>query len=490
MLTRREFLVATGSLVLWPACTRVPAAVEVNDIHSQLNRTRVHAIVRPISVEDIQSVVEQARRNGIPVSIMGGRHAMGGQQFGTDTTVVDTAAMDRVLSFDREKGLITVQGGIRWPELFHYLDQTQQQSWPQWGIRQKQTGADRLSIGGALAANAHGRGLRFKPLIDDVESFALVDAGGQLRTCSRAEKPELFRLAIGGYGLFGVMTEVTLRLVRRTKVERVVRLIDLLDLVPAIDQRISDGFLYGDFQFAIDPNVEDFLRKGVFSCYRPIDDKAELPQGQKKLSVEDWMGLFYLAHTDKKRAFELYSTYYLSTNGQRYWSDSHQLSEYVNDYHRRLDRQLPASQHGTEMITEIYVPRRSLVQFMDDVRKDLRQERANLIYGTIRFIEKDDESFLAWAKDRYACIIFNLHTAHTPAALEKTAGNFRQFINRAIQYGGSYYLTYHRWATREQVERCYPQFVQFLKLKRQFDPGELFQSDWYRHYRRMFMEVG
>lgn len=44
----------------------------------------------------------------------------------------------------------------------------------------------------------------------------------------------------------------------------------------------------------------------------------------------------------------------------------------------------------------------------------------------------------------------------------------------------------HRFARREQVEACYPQFRQFLALKRQYDPDELFQSNWSRHYRTMF----
>lgn len=47
---------------------------------------------------------------------------------------------------------------------------------------------------------------------------------------------------------------------------------------------------------------------------------------------------------------------------------------------------------------------------------------------------------------------------------------------------------YHRWATRKQVEACYPQFVDFLRLKKKYDPDERFQSDWYRHYRQMFAE--
>ena len=56
----------------------------------------------------------------------------------------------------------------------------------------------------------------------------------------------------------------------------------------------------------------------------------------------------------------------------------------------------------------------------------------------------------------------------------------------AIARGGSYFLTYHRFARREQVEACYPQMPEFLRRKRERDPGEVFQSDWYRHYREMF----
>jgi len=51
-----------------------------------------------------------------------------------------------------------------------------------WGIIQKQTGTDRLSIGGGLSANIHGRGLRLKAFIGDIEPFRLVLADGQAVT--------------------------------------------------------------------------------------------------------------------------------------------------------------------------------------------------------------------------------------------------------------------------------------------------------------------
>jgi FAD/FMN-containing dehydrogenase len=226
-----------------------------------------------------------------------------------------------------------------------------------WGIIQKQTGADRLTIGGALGANIHGRGLRFGPMIGDVESFDLADAEGQVLTCSRTENTALFRLAIGGYGIFGVIARVRLRLMPRTKLERVVEIIDVDELMPAVERRIVDGFLFGDCQFSVDAPSDTFLKTGVFSCYRPLPDDATMPETEKELAPHDWRELYYLAHADTNKAFERYSSYYLTTSGQRYWSDTHQLSVYIDDYHTAVDRRLGAVARGTEMITEVYVPR-------------------------------------------------------------------------------------------------------------------------------------
>ena len=152
--------------------------VVVNDVHSQLNETRVDRIVRPASIAQIQQAIRDARAARKAISIAGGRHAMGGQQFGAGTVLIDMTGLKRVLQFDTAAGIVDVEAGITWPELIDQLERTQAGKWPQWGIRQKQTGADRLTLGGALAANAHGRGLKFKPMIDDVESFRLVDKAG------------------------------------------------------------------------------------------------------------------------------------------------------------------------------------------------------------------------------------------------------------------------------------------------------------------------
>ncbi len=452
----------------------------VNDTHSALNPTHVAAIARVRSTADLQREVRAAAEAGQPISVCGARHAMGAQQFGTGTLLIDTTGLDRVVALDASRGLVEVEAGIRWPALHDWLRDAQGAGSPAWTFRQKQTGADALSIGGCLSANVHGRGLDLPPFVSEVEAFTLVDADGALRRCSRTGHPGLFRLAIGGYGLFGVIATVTLRLVPRVKVRRVVEVIDIGTLMGAFDARIAGGFRYGDFQFSIDPASEGFLRRGVLSCYEPVADATPMASGQRELSVADWKRLARLAHTDKAAAFEHYARHYLATSGQVYWSDSHQMSVYLDDYHRDVDHAL--GHRGSEVITELYVPRARLADFMAEAAADFRREQVDVIYGTVRLIRRDDETFLAWARADWACVIFNLHVRHDPAGRARAADAFRRLIDLAAARGGSYYLTYHRHATRAQAQACHPRLREFLVHKRRRDPQGRFQSDWYRHH--------
>ncbi|MFN2467228.1 MAG: FAD-dependent oxidoreductase, partial [Gaiellaceae bacterium] len=449
----------------------------------------VDEVVDAASLALIQQAIRRAAKEGKPVAVAGGRHAMGGQQFCAGGVLLDTRGLARVLDFDCDDGTIEVEAGIQWPELAAHLAAEQLGQEPQWGIAQKQTGADRLSIGGAIAANVHGRGLTMRPFVGDVESLVLVTPDGEARTCSREQNGELFRLVAGGYGLFGCVHSAKLRLLQRRVLERVVDVRPIDELMPLFEERIRDGFLYGDFQFASDERSDDFMRRGVFSCYRPLEHSGPLPTDQRALSQADWQRLLYLAHTDKSEAFRQYSTHYLATAGQLYYSDAQQFAHYTDGYHTWVDTVTQAQGPSTEMISELYVPRDRLADFMAAVAEDFRANQVNCIYGTIRLVERDDESFLAWATERWACVIFNLCTRHSPEGLERSAEAFRRLIDLAIEHGGKYYLTYHRWARREQVEACYPQFTEFLRQKRRHDPEERFQSDWYRHYRAMFADA-
>jgi FAD/FMN-containing dehydrogenase len=457
----------------------------LNDTHSALNRTAVGRIVEPRSAAETAAAVNNAARYGTPLAIAGARHAMGGQQFLSGGTLLDMRRLNQVRWFDRGRALLEVEAGITWPDVIRGYLALQRGPGPAYGIRQKQTGADRLTLGGAVAANIHGRGLTARPFVEDIESLEVVTANGETVRCSRELNCELFRHVVGGYGLFGVVTAVTLRLVPRLKVERCVERLSIEELMDAFDARIAGGHLYGDFQFATSPDSKDFLRAGVLSSYRPVDSARAIQNDQLRLSQADWNELLTLAHNDKQAAFRKFTDFYLATHGQVYWSDTHQLNLYLEDYHGALDHRLGAAVRGSEMITELYVPRSRLVAFMDDVRGDFRMHGVDFIYGTIRLIEAEHDTALPWARDDWACVIFNLHIDHRPEDIERAATHFRRLIDHALHHEGSYFLTYHRFARREQVLAAHPKIRECFAAKLRLDPAELFQSDWYRAMREL-----
>lgn len=465
----------------------------LNDVHSQLNATALARIERPTTLDELTTIVREVNSDGLKICIGGGRHAMGGQQFAADAVYVDTTALDRVLSSDPVRGLLHIEAGADWNKIIEATHRIEPPSGRPWGIRQKQTGVDAVTLGGSIAANAHGRGLLMQPLGADIEDLTLVNSSGEVVVCSREKEPELFSLVIGGYGLFGIVYSATLRLTERQRVKRVVDIIDLDDAMNAVFRRAAEGCLYGDFQFVIDAHDESFLRRGVFACYKPSPGDQTASESSADLTPDAWLKLLKLAHDDKKTAFKLYAQHYLNTDGNHYWSDTMQLSTYIPSYAEFLDSERPAGANAgreTLVIGEHYVTRDRLLEFMQQARRVLRSFGSEVIYGTIRAIMRDTVSFLPWARDDFACVIFNLRTPHTEAGLARTADTFRALTAACVSLGGSFFLTYHRHASAAQVEACYPRFREWLKLKKSYDPNELFTSSWYVHYRDAFARPG
>ncbi|MCC7528375.1 MAG: FAD-binding oxidoreductase [Candidatus Melainabacteria bacterium] len=482
--SRKTQTLASSTLKIVRQTMQEGARTIANDVHSKLNSTNHREIIQVKSGQHVQALLSQYKDYSF--SIAGGRHSMGGQQFLTNGILLDTSQFNRIVDFDQDSGLLTVQSGMLWGDLVDALGKLNQQYKCHWSIIQKPTGADDISIGGSLAANIHGRVLGRKPFIADIERFTAIMADGTRSIISRESNAELFTLTVGGYGLFCFVEEITIRLTKSTPLVRKVELSVSENLIERFSQLQKEGATYGDFQFCIDSGADTFLTIGILSVYFPItvnQDQAHTicNTSNLKLSEESWRELLRLAHIDKQKAFTTYSDHYKRTNGQIYASDTFQLSQYVPDYHDWLEDTCQSSNaKGSEMITELYIPKHKLHEFLETSKAALKSQSADVIYGTVRLIEKDEESFLAWAREEYACVIFNLHVDHNQVSLLRSKHSFRTLIDIALSMGGSYYLTYHHYASRKQLIQAYPQFKSFVDKKIHYDPQGRFRSNWFK----------
>ncbi|SFI98241.1 FAD/FMN-containing dehydrogenase [Bosea sp. OK403] len=122
-------------------------------------------------------------------------------------------SLDRILAFDRVSGLLTCEAGVLLDDV---LKLTVQAGW----FPPVTPGTAFVTIAGALANDVHGKNHhRAGTFGRHVRAFELIRSDGSRLTCAPDLNGELFAATIGGFGLTGLITQVTLQLMPVASVE-------------------------------------------------------------------------------------------------------------------------------------------------------------------------------------------------------------------------------------------------------------------------------
>jgi len=216
----------------WPDPDPSSSAPPAVDDVTRMNAAPVHAIFQPRCTADIKLVLARARVAGKPVSIRGTRHSMGGHTIAAGGFVLDLMKMNG-FRFNAATKTITTQPGALWANLIVELNK--------FGFSPRTMQSySTFSVGGSLAVNAHGITTDFCGC-ESVVRFTLIKADSSEVACERGaegERGELFSLALGGYGMFGVMSEIELKVS-----ENVHLCLDMLQSDLASFPRLYDSLL-------------------------------------------------------------------------------------------------------------------------------------------------------------------------------------------------------------------------------------------------------
>ena len=137
---------------------------------------------------------------------------------------------------------------------------------------------------------------------------------------------------------------------------------------------------------------------------------------------------------------------------------------------------------STDILHEYFVPQDRIELFVDQLRKIIPEENGNLLNVTVRHIEEDTDTFLRYADRPMLSLVMLFNQKRTDegeAAMRKLT---RRMIDAALSVGGRYYLPYRLHATPKQFHSAYPMAREFFAKKREYDPDELFQNQFYLKY--------
>ena len=161
-------------------------------------------IVRCAATEDVVRCVNFAREHGLQLSVKAGGHGVAGNALVADGLVIGLSPMKDV-QVDLERRTATAQAGVTWRD----LDQaTQKFGLATTGGVVSETGIAGLTLGGGFGYLMRTYGLA----CDNLLAVEIVTADGKTRRASADENADLFWGCRGGGGNFGVVTSFTYRL--------------------------------------------------------------------------------------------------------------------------------------------------------------------------------------------------------------------------------------------------------------------------------------
>ena len=466
---KAAFLLCRAWLNDRPVLEELPPGY-VDDM-SRLNQTHVAEVWNvpsdPVEAErQLQDLLRRARRDHLRVSIAGARHSMGGHTIYPEGIYVNMLPFKGMQLVGRH--LLRVGSGARWADVIPYLDAR--------GLSVAiMQATHNFSVGGSVSVNCHGWQHDRPPIASSVEAFRLLQADGQVVRCSRDDNAELFRLALGGYGLFGVILDVDLRVVPNAAyVPEPPLLAPTRDYVRSFRARVRQ---HGDVTMAIgrlnvNPDAKVFLRDAVITLFRPTARPIPTLKSPGFAALRRTVLLAEVgSDAGKKLRWDLEIMGARKMAG-RVFSRNQLLNEDAELYQERKAER-------TEILHEYFIPPDGFEEFLEKMRVAVPRHKGDLLHVTVRDVRKDTDVWLNYAdKDVFAFVLM-FSQARTEDGNRRMEALSRELIDAALACGGTYYLPYRLHATAEQFHKAYPNARAFFARKRHFDPDELFQNQFY-----------
>ena len=448
-----------------------PGPLTMDDV-GRLYPTQVKEVVHAREVADLRAAIQRAAAEKLKVSISGRRHSQGGHVFYKDAVVLDMTGFSKILRLDKESKVLTVQSGATWEAVQNYGNEH--------GMAVKvQQASNIFTVGGSLSVNAHGRDPNFGPIIESVQSFRMLLADGRIVQASRTENRELFSLAIGGYGLFGVILDVDLSLTDNDVYEKKTVEVDYADYLDFFKREIRGNPNVG-LHYAW-PSVasEGFLKTMLVSTYYKTDQR---PEGIFNLTTESYIPItrFFLSLSRQGRWGKDFRW-----SMQRRFADRPGSTKTISRNNAMRPEVLFLeydSPKDTDILQEYFVPVDRLASYMDTLRNVFQTYDVNVLSVTIRYVPQNTEAVLSYVRQDSFSIVLYMNQELSDQG-RKTAQEWtRKLVDVALDHGGTYYLPYQLYPTREQLLRAYPNFDKFMASKRTYDPDEMFVNLFYEHY--------
>jgi FAD/FMN-containing dehydrogenase len=443
-------------------------------------------VYRPSTEDGVWDVFRLAREAGRPLALRGAGRSYGDASLIAEEISLDLTRMRRILEWDPDSGIISVEPGVTIQDLWQYA--IEDGWWPA-----VVPGTMFPTLGGCAAMNIHGKNnWKAGPLGDHILSFELLLPNGEVRQCSRTENPELFHAAIGGFGMLGCFMRLTLKLKKvHSGLLKItpIAVRNLTEMMAVFEARMEsadylvgwvDGFAKGDELGRGQIHQADYLLEGEdpnpFKSLRVENQelpdtvffgmlaKATLWQWMRPLTNDFGMRLVNAAKYHSSRLRDL-----------KTYTQSHAAFAFLLDY---VPNWKLAYGPGGLIQYQSFIPAESAEAVFSDQLRLCQQAGLVPFLGVFKRHRADD-FLMTHAVNGYSLALDFKVTSANRRALWKLCAELDRMV---LEAGGRFYfakdstLSHSRLSPYLEEDRV----RRFLALKQACDPEGILQTELYR----------
>jgi FAD/FMN-containing dehydrogenase len=440
---------------------------------SQLNLTKVDTIIQvPNDKKEIEKQLKEiltyAKENNLKISIAGAKHSMGGHTVYPNGIVLNMLPYKQ-MELDSKNNILTIGSGALWEDALKYLDKYGK------SISIMQAFSS-FSIGGSISVNGHGWQKDLPPISASVISFTLLTQDGKIINCSRQENKELFNLVIGGYGLFGIILDVKLKVVENIALQYKYIRLSPDNYISYYKKYVSDNpnvnLVFGRLRIS----DKHFLEEATLNFFEKVE--AKIPVLQNEKSTESQRLVFrgsVNSEYGKRLRWDLETGMNKVSKNEIY-----SRNELLNDHVSLIENKDTSS---TDLLHEYFIPERNFTQFINDIKPILKNTKIDLLNITIRGVKQDNDSYLTYAKENVFGFVLLFNQKKTDEQENEMKILTNQLVDIALKNEGTFYLPYRLHINKSKMRKSYTNADQFFKLKLKYDPEEIFNNKFYEHYK-------
>jgi decaprenylphospho-beta-D-ribofuranose 2-oxidase len=394
-----------------------------------------------------------------------------------DQRVILMERLNRFLSFDDKKGLLRAEAGTS-------LEEILQTFIPRGWFIPVTPGTKYVTLGGCLAADIHGKNHHIDGTFGShVVEIELLLANGSRKRCSPKQESELFWATVGGMGLTGIITEVTLKLIPIESAFICLQnycarnLDETLDILEneKMDDRYSVAWIDC---LATGPDLgRSVIMNGHHAAKNELGSRVSDPykiKPPKKMSIP-----FFLP------SLTLNSWNIRMFNSCYYRSKKNKNGPLIIDYDRYF-YPLDAINHWNRLYGkrgflqyQFVVPFKNARESLHAILRQFAEHKRSPFLAVLKRFGKEGEGFLSFPKEGFTMAL------DLPLSDPELFPFLDQLDTLVVNSEGRGYLAKDARMKPDIFRSMYPRFNAWQKIKADIDPTNKFSSDLSR---RLHME--